>query len=92
MHQPTQLNAHHDARTLLHSIAQELTDIRPWADISRNVRTVAMPLACYTHHGYTHHADTIHSIALDLMPSPRPAETRGEYALRLRAAAGKQAA
>lgn len=89
MHQPTQLNTH--ARTVIHHIAQQITDVKPWQPITRSIRSQTLPIACHLY-GYSTYADTVSDAARALMPAPRPAETRGEYALRLRAAAGKQAA
>ncbi len=86
MHDSTQL--HHHAHTTATAIANELTDVKPWQPVDPNM------LATITRHavdmyGNGLYADMVTDACTELMPLPRPGETRGEYALRIRAIVGR---
>jgi len=89
MHDSTQ-QLHHHAHVTAIDIANELTDIKPWQPVDPNT------LATITRHavrmyGHGLYADMVTDACTELMPLPRPEETRGEYALRIRAAIGSVA-
>lgn len=90
MHDSTQ-QLHHHAHATATATANELTDIEPWQPVGSNM------LATITRHavgmyGHGPYADMVIDACTELMPLTRPDETRGEYALRIRAIVGRTAA
>jgi hypothetical protein len=78
---------HTHARKVIATVAQQITDIKPWQAVNRSIRTQTLLISCDLY-GYSPYADTVSTTATQMMPVPRAGETRGEYALRLRAVAG----
>lgn len=80
------------ARTVIHDVAQQISDIKPWQTVHRGALKRQALLSACRMYGYSSYADRVADATELLMPTPREDETRGEYALRLRHAAGKVAA
>ncbi|MFE6103204.1 hypothetical protein ACFVQ4_25050 [Streptomyces laurentii] len=76
-------------RAGLHWIAQRLTTHRPTDHMTDNARRMAATRYAYDLHGDTGAGGALCALLIERMPTHRPDETRGEYALRLRRAAGK---
>lgn len=84
MNHPTH-HLHTHARTTALDIANELTDIKPWQPVDPNL-TATITRHAVTLYGHGPYTDMVTDTAAELMPLPRVDETRGEYALRIRAA------
>ncbi|MFJ4009439.1 hypothetical protein [Streptomyces sp. NPDC090026] len=75
---------------MLHTIAERLSTVRPTGEIAEPRRlALALRVATDVHGLGTPPALRAERDLLAHMPTVRPSETRGEYALRLRKVAGR---
>ncbi|MFF9844632.1 hypothetical protein [Streptomyces sp. NPDC013740] len=80
------------ARAVIHAIAQDLNDIKPWQTLPANIWADEPFAVAARLYGRGLYGEQVAEVAQALMPRVDRDVTRGEYALILFRAAGKAAA